>query len=100
MGTKKNVQALAEMTSEQYYQARRSVVWITADYSPSSGMWFIYTTYPAFITRKLAKEYIEIEGTRITYMVRGFDNRNEAKQFAIDYYEARRDGLVSRVRLD
>jgi len=88
------------MSLHRYNADKRQVVWLTVEYSPVAGMWLITTTFPAFITRKLATEFLAIEGTRIVYMVRGFDNLIDAQAFAITYDKAKRDGIVHRFRLD
>ena len=88
------------MTVEQYTRDDREIVWLTVDYLPAVGTWLIDTTYPPFIDRKLAKEFVAIEGNSIVYMVRGFDNYSDAKAFANTYHKAKKDGFVHRYRLD
>ena len=79
---------------------KREIVWLTVSYSPATKGWFVETTYPGFITHAIAKAYIAVRGQSITYMVKGFDDKPDAKEFAIDYHEAKRDGFVHRLRLD
>ena len=88
------------MTAGQYVRDNRQVVWLTVDYSPSTGLWLIDTTDPSFVTRKLAKEFTAVEGVKIVYMVRGFNNTSDAKGFATTYHKAKQDGLIHRARLD
>ncbi len=88
------------MTAALYEMDDRKIIWLTVDYSPSTGMWFITTTYPPFITRKLAKDFMAIEGVDIVYMVRGFDDISDAKGFAVTYHKAKEGGFINRVRLD
>lgn len=88
------------MTTYRIPNAYRDIIWLTASYSVIAGGWFIDNTYPPFIKREDEKEFYEIEGTDIVYMVRGFDHYEDAKQFAIDYHEAKADGFVHRIRLD
>lgn len=78
----------------------RELVYLTATYSPVARGWFIEKTYPGFITKASFKTYIAIPGKDIVYMVAGFEHHEDTKQFAIDYHEAKRDGIVHRVRLD
>ncbi len=88
------------MTVEQYTRDDREIVWLTVDYLPAVGTWLIDTTYPPFIDRKLAKEFTAVEGVKIVYMVRGFNNTSDAKGFATTYHKAKQDGLIHRARLD
>lgn len=88
------------MTAKQYNRDNREIVWLTVSYSPMARGWFIETTYPGFITPKIARKFYKVEGTHTVYMVRGFDSQDDARAFAIDYYEAKRDGIISRIRLD
>lgn len=88
------------MMRNRHATNNRDVVWLTVTYSQTTGLWFIETTDPTFMTRTLAKEFFAVEGAHIIYMVRGFDYASDAKEFAIDYHEAKSDGFVSRIRLD
>lgn len=88
------------MSAAQSDKQVKSVVWLTADYSPQSERWYVFTSIHPPIRRALFKDFIRIEGSEIIYMVSGFDNYEDSKGFAVTYWKAQRDGLVVRVRLD
>ncbi len=88
------------MTATQYISDDRQVIWLTVDYSPPTGLWFITTTDPSLMNRNLAKEFTAVEGVDIVYMIRGFDDSSDAKGFATTYHKAKQDGIVHRARLD
>lgn len=80
--------------------SQREHIWLTVHYSPRTRGWFIYTTDPRFMSEAWAKEFTAIEGKDYVYMIQGFEHYEDAKEFAIDYHEAKRDGFVNRLRLD
>ena len=83
----------------EYSTHKKRRIWLDVSFSETSGAWVILPMHQPS-SSKSRREFHQIEGNDIIYCVRGFDKFWQSKGFAMTYHKAKKDGLISRVRLD